>query len=526
MLYLKSRSSISFLLRLHMAVRVLRYHYKMNTLQNIDQRRTAIASRTPQAKKSELGQFMTPTAIGRFMASLFSPLGKQQIHLLDAGAGIGSLTAVFAARALHDRAKSVDVETWEIDPALHGPLTETLEGCREAFREENIPFRFELQTEDFIESAPWPRFTHAILNPPYKKIRSESAHRQMLRQSGIETSNLYSAFVALSLLSLKTNGELVAITPRSFCNGTYFKLFRRLILEHSAMVRVHVFESRDHAFKGDEVLQENVIFHLVHGKPQGDVIISSCRDASFADLSERTVPFSDVVMPGDPEQIINLIPSGEDPVIEAGIRTYTHTLKELGLDVATGPVVDFRLRAHLRQDLGKGYVPLIYPFHFNQGFIAHPKADAKKPNAIADNDETTKWLMPSGHYVVVRRLTSKEEKRRIVPCLFDPKKIAGERIGFENHLNVFHAGKHGLPAKAAKGLALYLGSTFADQWFRRFNGHTQVNAGDLRAMRYPSLETLTAWGSQIKSTWPTQEEIDAIVEREIDVEDRRSRSHH
>lgn len=462
---------------------------------------------------------MTPTGIARFMTAFFKPLGGQRIRLLDAGAGIGSLTASFASRALHDSSRSLDVETWEVDSLLHHPLTETLEGCQEAFKNEGIPFNFDLRTQDFVEVVPAPVFTHAILNPPYKKISSASAHRKALREVGIESTNLYSAFVALALLSLKEGGELVAITPRSFCNGSYFKPFRKQILEQSALVRVHLFESRDHAFKGDEVLQENVIFHLVKGQLQGNVVISSSRDASFEGVSERVVTFSKVLMENDPDLIFHLIPEGEDPKVEAGIQTFTHSLEELGIGLSTGPVVDFRMRSQLRQEVESGCVPLIYAFHFVNGFVTHPKTDSKKPNGILDDAETAKWLMPSGNYVVVRRLTSKEEKRRIVPAVFDSKKVQGERIGFDNHLNVFHRGKKGLPLDVAKGLAVYLGSTFVDQWFRRFNGHTQVNAGDLRAIRYPNLETLSRWGAIVKDALPSQTEIDAMIEEKMYVKD-------
>ena len=52
-------------------------------------------------------------------------------------------------------------------------------------------------------------------------------------------------------------------------------------------------------------------------------------------------------------------------------------------------------------------------------------------------------------------------------------------LGFENHLNVFHQHKHGLPDNLAHGLAAFLNTTAVDEHFRRFNGHTQVNATDL-----------------------------------------------
>ena len=62
---------------------------------------------------------------------------------------------------------------------------------------------------------------------------------------------------------LEPGGELVAITPRSFCNGPYFKPFRKLFLKEMTLSRIHVFESRDEAFGADEVLQENIIFHAI-----------------------------------------------------------------------------------------------------------------------------------------------------------------------------------------------------------------------------------------------------------------------
>lgn len=46
-------------------------------------------------KKAELGQFFTPISIAHFMASLFDSRGKKECRLLDAGAGIGSLSAAF-----------------------------------------------------------------------------------------------------------------------------------------------------------------------------------------------------------------------------------------------------------------------------------------------------------------------------------------------------------------------------------------------------------------------------------------------
>lgn len=46
----------------------------------------------------------------------------------------------------------------------------------------------------------------------------------------------------------------------------------------------------------------------------------------------------------------------------------------------------------------------------------------------------------------------------------------------------------------AHGLAVFLNTTAVDEYFRRFSGHTQVNATDLKLMKYPNREDLIELG--------------------------------
>ena len=41
---------------------------------------------------------------------------------------------------------------------------------------------------------------------------------------------------------------------------------------------------------------------------------------------------------------------------------------------------------------------------------------------------------------------------------------------------------------------MFLNTSAVDESFRRFNGHTQVNATDLKLMKYPSREALIQLG--------------------------------
>ena len=67
-------------------------------LSEVDQTRLTVSRAMDPKRKSQLGQFFTPTSIARFMAEMFDGGGKEECRLLDPGAGIGSLSAAFLDR--------------------------------------------------------------------------------------------------------------------------------------------------------------------------------------------------------------------------------------------------------------------------------------------------------------------------------------------------------------------------------------------------------------------------------------------
>lgn len=476
--------------------------------------------------RQELGQFLTPTHVADFMAGLFQ--GRQaKLDLLDAGAGDGALTAALIRRlrSVPRKPKTIAVTAYEVDGRLIEPLQLTLNRCQQECESEGIEFSSVIINDDFITSvvpmlradlfsSQIPHFNAAIVNPPYRKLRSDSGSRRLLRSIGIETSNFYSAFVALIIKLLTHGGELVAITPRSFCNGPYFKPFRIEFLKAISVERLHLFESRSAAFGKDSVLQENIIIHGVKGQQSDHVILSSSSGSENSAITERRVPYCDVVPPTDPERFIHVGIAERQSGVSTAFSSFEETLDDLDLTVSTGRVVDFRAKTFLRHDPSTDTVPLIYPGHFNGNSIVWPKKDFRKPNAILIDDRTRGLLVPSEVYVLVKRFTSKEERRRIVACIYDPDQISTDWVAFENHLNYFHIRGGGIPMTLARGLAAFLNSTVVDSYFRQFSGHTQVNATDLRKLSYPPAERLIELGGRI--SYPiTQGELDDLIEREL-----------
>jgi hypothetical protein len=73
----------------------------------------------------------------------------------------------------------------------------------------------------------------------------------------------------------------------------------------------------------------------------------------------------------------------------------------------------------------KGTTPLLYALHFKQGKSIWP-IESKKPNAIwLSKIEKEKYVFKPGYYVIVKRFSSKEEKRRIWASLISENDFNG-----------------------------------------------------------------------------------------------------
>lgn len=536
--------------------------YHADFLQSIDDiRRQAILSLDPQ-RRTSFGQYFTPLSIARMMASMLQT-SRKSIHLLDAGAGAGVLSAAFVNALCQQQEKPAEIKVtaYELDENLLPFLSRTLERCREVCVENGIEFNTVVRNEDFILAATDElslglfavegknAYDLATLNPPYGKINTDSEVSHALRRCGIITPNLYAAFLALAAELLAPAGEMIAITPRSFCNGTYFKSFRRYYTERMSFRRFHLFESRQGNFDED-ILQENVIFQAVKNtsncseiSESREVAISTGFGTEKSNKSQFKLKHNVLIKPDDAELYIHLGGDHLDRDIRQEMQHFQCSLGDLGLTVSTGKVVDFRVKDFLRTGAGETAVPLIYPHNLQNGIVEYPLIHSKKFNAIEISPETESALIEAGVYVLVKRFSAKEEKRRVTAAIFTPlhlndseddaeksqsvnkqkgteqtvqqksgkQKSETLKIGFENHLNYFHSNGSSLESDLARGLAVYLNSSLVDAYFRQFSGHTQVNAGDLRYLKYPTRKQLKELGKHFNGQLPSQETIDSLI---------------
>jgi adenine-specific DNA-methyltransferase len=495
-----------------------------NLLDLVEDRRRQSAARLDTERQAILGQYFTPVTVATYMAGLISQTPKQ-VRLLDAGAGIGILfAAAVDALCRHSQPpQSIHIVAYELDANLAKLAGHTLEECTRFARAFGITVTGEIRNQDFLADCARVlgkdlffqpddalSFDLAILNPPYRKISVGSPERTALRRLGIETTNLYTGFLACALRTLVVGGQLVAITPRSFCNGSYFRSFRTDLLCRTALTHLHVFARRNDTFRDDAVLQETLIVRAVVGEtPRNDVSVAHLEMPPQAGHA-HTMAFSQIVHPDDPERFLHIPEQAAAP----SSFPFSTSLSALGLSVSTGKVVDFRVAKFLRMDPTNEIMPLLYPIHCIDGDIQWPIIGIKKPNALYSAPETNSMSITNGEYVLVKRFSAKEQPRRIIPALYEAHWFPEANsfgLGLENHLNYFHHNGSGLDKHLARGLAIFLSGAAVDTYFRQFSGHTQINATNLRNLPYPTMAQLIALGERMGNTFPDTQTIERWI---------------
>lgn len=495
-------------------------------LQQAELRRVAAWGGLDSSRRAQLGQFFTPEPVARIMAQMLHAVPGDVVRVLDPGAGVGSLSAAAVAALCADASdrRPVELVAYEVDEALQGPLSDTLAAAAEFAESAGRQFSWSISCADYVldvadrvacllGAGALDQFGAVIMNPPYRKINGGSPERAALERAGLRTTNLYAGFLALAAEQLVSGGLLVAITPRSFANGLYFEPFRKFFFERVGLERLHTFESRGALFADADVLQENVIFAARRGHfPEHVELVVS--HGSAGDSRERLVPATEILRPGDRRRFLRIPAETGAEMIADFMAAMPCELSDLGLAVSTGRVVDFRARQYLRNAPDDSTAPLVYPGHLKEGTVRWPGGeDFRKPNALVVDDTTEKLLLPNETYVLVKRFSAKEERKRVCAAVSCSADLPGSVVAFENHLNVFHAGNRGLEPALAYGLAAYLNSSIVDRYVRQFNGHTQINATDLRHLRYPTHVDLTTLGVAVVDQTPTtQRAIDQLVE--------------
>ncbi len=189
----------------------------------------------------------------------------------------------------------------------------------------------------------------------------------------------------------------------------------------------------------------------------------------------RAVPYAEVV---GADGVLSVPDEESDQSI---VSDGVHLFGDL-FSVSTGQVVDFRTK-EVTDHAEPGCVPLV---DSNYGSLALRPRTKDGRRYLRRTPATESLVLPVGNYVVIKRVSPKEQSPRIRAALVSAEELedAGG-VAFENHVNFVHKDRGGLTYEEALRVLSHLASSEVEAQFRRRSGTTQVNLSDLRALLIP-----------------------------------------
>lgn len=432
----------------------------------------------PKKRRKERGQFFTSVSTACYMANMVS--GRPEVSILDAGSGNGILSAALIEHLCDYGCRSISVTLYENDCNILPLLKKNIGIMRDYCGMRSVEFSSRIVPENFLTSDISDTYDVVISNPPYKKIPKQSEESAAMTQYVHGQPNLYGLFMCKAVDLLKDNGDFIFITPRSWMSGDYFEIVRRHIIRSIGIDRLHLFDSRNESFSSEEVLQETVITHGIKSKQIANVIISVSNTDTFDNIDSFTVPYKTCIgvskhqyifIPANTAELENLV----------RISGYKHTLSDLGYRFKTGPVVEFRSEGNLRYESSERSIPMVRSLHIKDGQFVFPDPQTDKPQWFDSNKANMR--LKNGVMVLLKRITAKEEAKRLQACVYTPDRFDKEYITIENHVNyLVKANGEDMTEDEAILICRMLNSDDLDIYFRSLNGSTQINATEINSL--------------------------------------------
>jgi adenine-specific DNA-methyltransferase len=492
-----------------------------------------------QSHKKNKGQFLTPSAIARFMGSM-AKSDKGQISILDPGCGTAILSCAIIESLVgsNSNLKSISLDSYEIDNDILPFTTSVLDFLKGWLNDKDISFQYNLIKDDFIlknasvlesenllfNNPATKEYDFIISNPPYFKLNKEDNRAKAAESITSGQPNIYALFMAVSSKMLFQNGQLIFITPRSYASGSYFKSFREFFFNNVAINQIHLFDSRKDTFNRDNVLQETIIIKATKGndtKTNSLVAVTSTKGINdLANPRLKTYQQNQILNLKSKEKILHIPVNDEEEEIIDLFRSWNGSLNKYNIQISTGPVVAYRATEYLREVYENGTVflaPLIWLHNVYKMRIDWPIHKPNKGQYIQICSGSMSLLLPNKNYILLRRFSAKDDKSRLIASPYFAKLQDAEFIGVENKVNYIYRPKGELERNEVVGFAAVLNSKLFDNYFRIFNGNVNVSATELREMPLPPLELIKQIGDQLilNNTDFSQQVIDDLVAQNL-----------
>ncbi len=450
-----------------------------------------------------LGRLFTKKEQAALMASLPEIAVKEDVYVLDAGAGTGILSAA----AVEKLAPVVGIHRihlfcYESNPDYLPMLRDNLERIRKkCYHDYKVRLHITVREENYLlaprplEGAPEGGFDLVISNPPRTLLSANSAEVRARRRLCCGDTDAAYLFAAAAADDLAEGGHAVLLLPVVFASGAYLEKLRRHIFSRTALTAMHLFLNRSQSERLLDEARKNMILCLRRTDTRPELVrISTSYGESATVEAVMHADYPSILREGDCSLL--LLKSAEEAKVLRVVSAFPCTLTSLGLKMKTGLTIESRYPALLRHRPVEGAVPLIHPNSIQLGQVAFPHPTAKNQYILP---QVPSILQKNKNMLFIKRVPAKSDKKALYCGAYLASQLPHFRyISTHNKLQyIDYADSREMDFNMVLGLFVVLNSSLYGKYYQIVSKSKQINVSEFTNLPLPSAAALRAMGAKL-----------------------------
>lgn len=452
--------------------------------------------RTVAEEGIRLGRFFTPRAAAEELMAVLPIPSREEIRVLDAGAGTGILSAaVCEAICRRGICRRIVLDAYENDPRYLPMLAEILERIRRRARHDfGVKLVVNIRDEDFFLHATsladprgvGERYDIVVSAPPCGVPEEGSPAEAFCRRVLPKGTDLAFLFAEAAGARLSEDGVMAAILPISFADSVNAAPLRSRLFARAPLTSLTL----DVGSRGSR-RDKTMLCVFTYGEEPERLRVRVAEDGVCRDLAP--IPYGVAVFSADYK--ILLAKSREDVALVRTMDALPCRLADLGLTVRTGLTIEARYPDCMRPSREGGAIPLLHPAGIVDGQITFPPRGRANPYILP---KIPSLACQNRTMVLIKRAPSKSDGRHLVVGVYFSGQLPHDRmISTANKLNVIEAVSGEMSADLASGLAAVLSSGYYERYCSLTGSFATVNAAALAELPLPDRDTIMAIGRRL-----------------------------
>lgn len=451
-----------------------------------------------------LGRLFTKKEQAALLASYAPVYEKEEVFVLDPGAGTGILAAA-AIEAIAKNSPAVRrivLFAYETNEMFLPMLADNLERIRKKlFHDYKVRLVSVIRAENYVtaarplDGAPDAGFDLVLSNPPRELRTVGTPEWKSAKKLCSGDTDLCYLFTVQAVRDLAEGGRAMLLLPVTFASSAYLEKIRRFAFTETAIVALHLFLNRTEDARRLDDARKNMVICLEKTDKTPELIRIT---TSYGESTEAAS-----VMHAEYEGILRrenmsllLLKSEEEAKLLEVIARFPATLSSLGLKMKTGLTLESRYKELLRDKPEKNTVPLIHPNSIQLGQIAFPHPAVKNQYLLP---EVPSILQKNKNMLFIKRVPAKSDKKALFCGAYLASQLPRDRyISTHNKLNyIDYADDREMDFNMVYGLFVVLNSSFYGKYYQITSKSKQINATEFAELPLPSAAALRAMGAKL-----------------------------